>query len=299
MAGAAHFDSLRNAERVAGCKFAVLDEVCAERACCGACGGIFVKFPGEHAASESFVAAGMRKAIGHRRVFSEEAAKFADIHFDFGECGAILGGNHQIEDASGNAFRIEVRVEVFCCETKRLRKRGLFYFRRFEDGFGLCHGDAIGAAVLETNFDGENAGARLLHDVNAAFLCGDDAKFGEKEPGTDDGMAGELQLLLRGEDAEASERAIVSRFLDEDCFGVIHFARNDLHLIVGEAVAVGENGERIAFEAIGGEDVECKVAVLHSGSLKFVNGGDNCVERAARCFFLVGFGINAKKIFGS
>ena len=57
MAGAAHFDALRNAERVAGCKFAVLDEVCAERACRGASGGIFVKFPGEHAASESFVAA--------------------------------------------------------------------------------------------------------------------------------------------------------------------------------------------------------------------------------------------------
>ena len=111
------------------------------------------------------------------------------------------------------------------CESRSFAARpsafasAAFFIRRFEDGFGLCHGDAIGAAVLESNFDGENAGARLLHDVNAAFLCGDDAKFGEKEPGADNGMAGELQILLRGEDAEASERAIVSGFLDEDCFG--------------------------------------------------------------------------------
>ncbi len=64
---------------------------------------------------------------------------------------------------------------------------------------------------------------------------------------------------------------VVSGLLNEDGFGVIHFARNDLHLVVREAVAIGENGKRISFKAIGGENVECEVAVLHSCSLEFAN----------------------------
>jgi len=36
-----------------------------------------------------------------------------------------------------------------------------------------------------------------------------------------------------------------------------------LHLIIGKAVAVSEDGKRIAFEAVAGEDVEGVEAVLH------------------------------------
>ena len=72
----------------------------------------------------------------------------------------------------------------------------------------------------------------MLHDVYAAFLRGDNAEFGEKEPRADDRMAGELQLFLGGEDAKAGERAVVGGLLYEDGFREIHLAGDGLHLIL-------------------------------------------------------------------
>ena len=76
-------------------------------------------------------------------------------------------------------------------------------------------------------------------------------------------MAGELQLFASGEDAQASQSAFVGRLLYKDRFGEIHFARDGLHLIVRKAIAVGEDGQRIAFEAGVGEDVEREEAMFH------------------------------------
>ena len=127
----------------------------------------------------------------------------------------------------------------------------------------LRHRDALRAAFLEADFDGENAGAGLLRNVNAAFLRGHNAEFGEKKPRADHGMAGELQFFLRRENAQTSERAVFGRFLNEDGLGEIHFARDGEHRVVGEAVTVGDDGERVAFKSSGGENVERVEAAFH------------------------------------
>ena len=129
----------------------------------------------------------------------------------------------------------------------------------------LGHDDALGAAVFETDFDGQNACAGLLHDVHAAFLGGNDAEFGEQEPGADDRMAGEFQFFLGGENAQAGQGAVIGGLLHENGFGKIHLAGDGLHGVVRKAVAVGDDGERIAFEAIGGEDVQSVEAMFHLG----------------------------------
>ena len=62
---------------------------------------------------------------------------------------------------------------------------------------------------------------------------------------------------------KASQGAFVGWLLHEDAFGEIHLAGDGLHLIVREAIAVGENGERVAFKARGGENVERVEAMFH------------------------------------
>ena len=101
-----------------------------------------------------------------------------------------------------------------------------------ERRFFLRHGHALGAAFFETDLDRQNAGAGLLQNVNAAFLRGNDAEFCEKKPRADDGMAGEFQFFLRSENAQAGERAVFGRFLDEDGFGEIHFAGDGVHVVL-------------------------------------------------------------------
>ena len=63
--------------------------------------------------------------------------------------------------------------------------------------------------------------------------------------------------------AQAGQRAIVSGFLHENGFGKIHLARDVLHGVVRKAVAVGDDRQRIAFEAIGGENVQRVEAMFH------------------------------------
>src|SRR5580704_6938134 len=76
-------------------------------------------------------------------------------------------------------------------------------------------------------------------------------------------MASQLQLFAGGEDAQLGKSAFVGRLLHEDGFGEVHLARDGLHLVVRKAVAVGENGERIAFETRISEDVESVEAMFH------------------------------------
>ena len=70
-------------------------------------------------------------------------------------------------------------------------------FRGTKRRFLLRHGNALRTALLEANLHRQNARAGLLQDVYAAFLCRNDAQFGEQEPRADDGMAGEFQLFAR------------------------------------------------------------------------------------------------------
>ena len=206
---------------------------------------------------------------------------------NFPERLAVAQRHHQVEDPGGDEFRLEFGIEIFQRKSQRFRQLFLVDLGWLEGGFFLRHGDALRAAVLEPNFHGQNSGAGLLHDVHAAFLRGNHAEFGQKEPCANDRMAGELQLFFGGEDAEAGERAVVGGLLHEDGFGEIHFAGDGQHLIVGEAVAVGNHGERIALEARGGEDVERVEAMLHGWVLSFrPPSGSNSLELADCPFVL-------------
>jgi hypothetical protein len=138
----------------------------------------------------------------------------------------------------------------------------------------LSHGNEDWAAIVEREFDGENPGAGLLQDVDAAFGSGDHAEFSEKKPSADDGMASEGQLLSGGEDAEAGQSTVVGRTLDENRFGQIHFPGNGLHLFGGQAVAVSDDRERIAGEGLGGENIESVETAFHRLAPQAVRAGD-------------------------
>jgi hypothetical protein len=101
--------------------------------------------------------------------------------------------------------------------------------------------------------------------VNAAFLSGNDAKLREQESRSNNGMPGEPQLFLCGEDAQAGQGFFFRRFLDENGLGEIHLARNGEHFVVGKLIAIGKNGERIALESRTGKNVECVEAMFHGG----------------------------------
>src|SRR5580700_491960 len=246
-----------------GCQFAVTHEVRPERAGGGARGGVFVNLPGEHASRENFAVASRCEAVGHGGIFSEQLAKLKHIHADFSEPCAIPERHHEIEDASRNALGIEMRIEIFRGQAQRFGQSRFFKLDGTECGFRLRHGDSLWAAILETNFDGKDAGTRFLHHVYPAFLCRNDAQFGEKKPRANDRVAGKFQLFARSEDAQAGQCTFIGRFLNEDRFGEIHFARDGLHLIVRKAVAVSEDRERIALESRGGENVESVKTVFH------------------------------------
>ena len=172
-----------------------------------------------------------------------------------------------------------MRIEIFRREAQRFSKRSFLEFHGAERCLGLRHRDTLRTAVLEPDFDGKHAGAGFLHDMHAAFLCGNNAQLREKKPRADDGMAGEFQFFSRGEDAKASQGALISRLLHENRFGKIHFASDGLHLVVREAVAIGENGEWIAFEARIRENVESVETMFHG---IFCRAGADTEIRCAR-----------------
>ncbi len=77
-------------------------------------------------------------------------------------------------------------------------------------------------------------------------------------------MARELQLFARGEDTQARQRSIFGGFLNEDGFRKIHLARDSKHRVIGETIAVGNDRERIALKARGGEHVQGVEAAFHA-----------------------------------
>ena len=196
-----------------------MHEVCAERAAGGARGGIFDDSPGNHAARVGASAAAEREAIGHGAVRRNQVRERAHVHLDFREHGAAVQRNHQIGNSGGDEFDRQRGREIAGLQTERRGERGARECGAREARGLLRHGDAHGAAIVKSEFDGKNSGAGLLQDVHAAFGRGDDAEFGEQKPGADHGMSGEREFARGGENAQASERAIIRGPLDEDRFG--------------------------------------------------------------------------------
>jgi hypothetical protein len=79
-------------------------------------------------------------------------------------------------------------------------------------------------------------------------------------------MPGELEFFSCRENTQSRERLFIRGLLHKDRFREIHFACNGEHLIVGESIAVSKYGERVAFEAVVGENIECVKAVFHGWS---------------------------------
>src|SRR5580704_17809647 len=156
-----------------------------------------------------------------------------------------------------------MRIEICRSQPERFRQSSFFEFDWAECRFRLCHGDALGTAIFETDLYRQHTRASFLHYVHAAFLRGNHTELRKKEPRADDRVAGKFQLLTRGEDAQAGQRAFIGWLLYEDRFREIHFARNGLHLIVRKAVAVGEDREGIALKSRRSENVKRVKTVFH------------------------------------
>ncbi|QGZ95794.1 hypothetical protein DSM104635_02645 [Terricaulis silvestris] len=69
-------------------------------------------------------------------------------------------------------------------------------------------------------------------------------------------MAGEGHLGGAIEDPHARGVSRVRRRQDERCLAQVELEGERLHLRLGKAAAVGEDGQRIAAEALLGEDVD-------------------------------------------
>ncbi len=108
-----------------------------------------------------------------------------------------------------------------------------------------------------------DACTRLLQDMDAAVLGGNDTQFREQEPGADYGMTGELEFFFCGEDPQPREGLFIRRLLHKNRLRKIHFPRDGEHLVVRESVAISKNGKRVALEAVVGENVESVIAVFH------------------------------------
>ena len=166
------------------------------------------------------------------------------------------------------------------CEAKSGGKFFLIHFRGFENGFFLRHRHALRPPVLEPDFHGKNARARLLQHVHTAFLRGNDAQLREQKPRPDYRMAGQLEFFFRGEDAQTRQRAIVGGLLHENSFRKVHLAGDGQHLIVRKTVAIGDDGEGIALKARGGENVHGVEAMIHMCSVSIADGATGCFKSA-------------------
>src|ERR1700675_3455077 len=107
-------------------------------------------------------------------------------------------------------------------------------------------------------------------------------------------MSGKFQFLARGENAQPGQSAVLGRFLDENSFREIHLARDCLHRVVRESVAVGEDCQRISFKPRGGEDIQSIEAVAHGVCRKL----DYSFSRSASVLSLITFPV-FKVDFGS
>ncbi len=79
-------------------------------------------------------------------------------------------------------------------------------------------------------------------------------------------MAGERQLSLRGEDADAVAGALVRR-QEEDGLGQIQPCGDDLHGGIVQAFAVDDDAQRVAGAGAGSEDVQLEVTACGHGGV--------------------------------
>jgi hypothetical protein len=262
VAEAAHIFTLRDGEGVAGAQFFVAYEIGAERTAGGAGSGIFDDSPRKHAASGNVTGFFQSKTVGDLTGSFGGFLKEVRVALNFAQGGARGERHHEIWNAGGDGLNGKIAREIGGTQTERFGEElgGNFCVGKF--GGLLSHGDANGAAVVERKFDGKNAGAGLLKNFDLAFGGGNHAELSKQKPSADDGMSGEREFLLGGEDAEAGESAIGGWFLDENGLGEIHFAGDGLHGGGKETVAVGDHGEGITEESFTGEDVELIKASL-------------------------------------
>src|SRR5258708_10285364 len=190
VAWAPHLGALHDAEHLTGRQFPVTHEIRAEgprrRARCR----IFVEVPGKHAAREGLAAVAASEAIGHRAIFPQQSAQLVHVHLDFAEHRAAAQRHHQIEDARGDIFGFELRIEILWRDSQRRRERLLADFCGAEDCFLLGHRDTLRPAVLKIDFDRQDTCSRLLQDANDTFILGHDAELRPKSPRPDDRIAG-------------------------------------------------------------------------------------------------------------
>jgi hypothetical protein len=81
--------------------------------------------------------------------------------------------------------------------------------------------------------------------------------------------------LLGSKDAQARESFFFGRLLHKDRFRKIHFTRDGLHLVIGEAIPIRENREGIAFEARGGKNVKSEETMVHGWWLFAARASEN------------------------
>src|SRR5215467_2867036 len=156
MARPAHLRSLKDAQRVAWREFPMSHEIGPQRTCRRTRRGIFIKLPGKHSARTHFAVGVQREAISHRGIFALQLPQVDHAHRDFAERRATAQRHHQVENARGNKFRFEFRIEIFRRKSKRGRKFLLVKFRGFKERFLLRHRDAVRPAILEANLHGQN-----------------------------------------------------------------------------------------------------------------------------------------------
>src|SRR5437762_7715653 len=160
MAGAAHLRSLQNAQRMPGCEFSMAHEIRAQGARRRTGRGIFILLPWEHAPGTHLAIAVRGEAVRHRGVFPLQLSELDHVHGDLAKSGAVAQRHHQVEDAGGNKFRLEFRVEVLRRKTECRSQFFLIELCWLEERFFLRHGHAVRAAILEAD----------LHEIGRAHV---------------------------------------------------------------------------------------------------------------------------------
>ena len=92
-------------------------------------------------------------------------------------------------------------------------------------------------------------------------------QLGEQAGGPDRRVAGEGEFAPRREDAQPRCVYRIARLEDEDGLGQVEFARDALHARIVKAIAIDDDGERIALKRRLGKDVERVKAARQSRDL--------------------------------
>ena len=122
------------------------------------------------------------KTIRQSPLFAEQSRKLNHIHLNFGKAARFRSGTIKlkipVETNSGSSSG----AKSFGGQAQSRCQFFFFELGGFERRFLLSHGHALRPAIFETNLHRQNSRAGLLHDVNATFLRGNDAKFRKKKP---------------------------------------------------------------------------------------------------------------------